>query len=115
MGIDLVAACPRRTLGLDDDNRVVLVRPEECIFDDELSTKAKEMGRKDMIKVRMDTNTFIFKVEAVTKDGPRTAIDVVRASLRILDYKLSLFSQDAYGDPIKDGDWLPRRAPTYQY
>ena len=39
----------------------------------------------------MDTNCFHFTVEAVTSDGPRTAVDVVRAAFRILDYKLSQF------------------------
>ena len=44
----------------------------------------------------MDTNCFHFTVESVTGDGPRTAVDVVRAAFRILDYKLSQFMDARY-------------------
>jgi len=104
--VDLVASCPRRTLGLDPFDKVQVVNPKDCIFDDEIVNKAKELGKPGMVTVKPDCNIFHFTVECVTADGPRSCIDVVRASIRILDYKLSNFLHDAYGDPITE--WLPQ-------
>lgn len=101
-----VESCPRKVFGVDDDNKVQIERTNDCIFCDECVTMAKVFGKKEMCSVKMDTNVFHFTVEAVTPDGPRSAIEVVRAAIRIFDYKMSLFLQDAYGDPIKE--WLPR-------
>jgi len=103
--IDFVQSCPRKCFDLDLEDMVILPRPNDCIFCDECVAKAKVYGKKDMVTVNMDTNMFHFTVEAVCPDGPRSVIDVVRASLRVLDYKMSVFIQDAYGDDIKD--YLP--------
>jgi len=105
--IEFVESCPRKVFELDMEDKVQIARYSHCIFCDECVTKAKVLGKKDMVTVKMDANMFHFTVEAVTPDGPRNVIDVVRAALRILDYKLSLFLQDAYGDPIKD--YLPMK------
>ena len=63
----------------------------------------------------MDTNCFHFTVEAVTSDGPRSAVDVVRAALRILDYKLSQFMDarlhKGFGESPGDMKW-EYMAPT---
>ena len=59
-------------------------------------SQARELGRKDLCSAQMDTNCFHFTVESVTSDGPRTAVDVVRAAFRILDYKLSQFMDARY-------------------
>lgn len=104
--VDLVASCPRRTLGLDATDKVQVVNAKNCTFDDEAVNKCKELGKPGMVTVKMDCNTFHFTVESVSPDGPRSVIDVVRASMRVLDYKMSLFLQDAYGDPITE--WLPQ-------
>jgi DNA-directed RNA polymerase II subunit RPB3 len=104
--IDLIQSCPRKTLCLDVEDKVQIRDRMACIFEDEVETKCKEMGKKGMVTMKMDTNVFHFTVEAVSEDGPRSAIDVVRASIRILDYKMSEFLRDAYGDPITK--WLPK-------
>jgi len=103
--IDFIEACPRRVFSLDIEDRVQVDKLMSCIFCDECVAKAKVFGKRDMVKVTMDASKFHFTVEAVTPDGPRSAIDVVRAGLRILDYKFSLFLKDCYGDDIKE--WLP--------
>lgn len=104
--MQFVEACPRKCFGINDENKVQIERAIDCVFCDECTTMAKVFGKKDMCSVKMDTNIFHFTVEAVTPDGPRSVIDVVRAAMRIFDYKMSLFLQDAYGDRITE--WLPR-------
>mmetsp|Transcript_105033 Transcript_105033/g.338684 ORF Transcript_105033/g.338684 Transcript_105033/m.338684 type:complete len:349 (-) Transcript_105033:75-1121(-) len=106
--IDFVQACPRNVFELDIEDKVQVERLQDCIFCDECTAKARTLGKKEMASVKMDANVFHFTVEAVTPHGPRSVIDVVRASLRILDYKMSLFLQDAYGDSINE--WLPRES-----
>lgn len=104
--IDFVQACPRKVFNLDIEDNVHVERLQDCIFCDECISKSRVLGKKDMVTVKMDHNMVHFIVEGVSPDGPRSMIDVVRASLRILDYKMSLFLQDAFGDPITDH--LPR-------
>ncbi|CAE7362350.1 polr2c [Symbiodinium necroappetens] len=103
--IDFVQSCPRKVfemVEIEDTHTIEVARHEDCIFCDECTTKARLLNKKDLCTATMDTSKFHFTVEAVTSDGPRTAVDVVRAALRILDYKLSLFLKDAYGDDIQD-------------
>lgn len=104
--IDFVQACPRKVFNLDIEDKVQVERLQDCIFCDECTSKARQYGKKEMVTIKMDANMFHFTVESVTEMGPRSAIDVVRAGLRILDYKMSLFLQDAYGDSINE--WLPK-------
>jgi len=104
--IDFVQACPRKVFGLDIEDKVQVERLRDCIFCDECTAYARIVGKKEMVTVKMDANMFHFTVEGVTADGPRNVIDVVRAGLRILDYKMSQFLQDAYGDPITE--YLPK-------
>ena len=103
--IEFVQCCPRQVFELVDieDSKDVIdvARRRDCIFCDECTTKARLLNKKDLCTAAMDTSKFHFTVEAVTSDGPRTAVDVVRAALRILDYKLSTFMRDAYGDEIQ--------------
>ena len=104
--VDFVQSCPRNVFEIDQDiEEIKVARHRDCIFCDECTTKARLLNKKDLCTAAMDTSKFHFTVEAVTSDGPRTAVDVVRAALRILDYKLSVFMRDAYGDEIKD--YLP--------
>ena len=103
--VEFVQACPRKVFDLDIEDAVHVARSKDCIFCDECHAKAREFGKRDLCSAQMDTNIFHYTVETVTPDGPRTAIDVVRAAFRVLDYKLSLFVRDAYGDEIKD--YLP--------
>lgn len=103
--IEFVESCPRKVFGLDIEDHVEVKGLMDCIFCDECVAKAKVWNKKDLVKIHMDASKFYFTVEAVTPWGPRTAIDVVRAGLRILDWKFSTFLKDAYGDEITD--WLP--------
>merc|ERR1719229_1576827 len=103
--IDFVQSCPRKVFDLDIEDKVYVKSLMDCIFCDECVAKAKVYGKREMVKIKMDPGRFYFTVESVTPHGPRSAIDVVRAGLRILDYKFSLFLRDAYGDDIKE--WLP--------
>jgi DNA-directed RNA polymerase II subunit RPB3 len=103
--IAFVQSCPRKMFGLDSEDKVQLERPEDCAFEDECVAKARELGKPGMVTVKMDTNIFHFTIEGVTKHGPRKPADVVRAALRVWDYKMQLFLQDAYGDPV--GETLP--------
>jgi len=103
--IEFVEACPRKVFELDIEDTVKVARYRDCIFCDECTTKARLLNKKDLCSAHMDTHKFHFTVEAVTSDGPRSAIHVVRAALRILDYKLSLFLRDAYGEDVTD--YLP--------
>ena len=98
--IEFVKACPRKVFELDIEDTILVQRHRDCIFCDECTAKARELGKRDLCSAQMDCNIFHFTVESVTPDGPRSAIDVVRAAFRILDYKLSQFMQDAYGDVI---------------
>jgi len=107
--IDFIESCPRKVFEFDIEDKVQIARYKDCIFCDECVTKGKLLGKKDMCTVKMDQNMFHFTVEAVTDNGPRNVIDVVRAAMRILDYKLSEFLRDAYGDEIQD--YLPREPP----
>lgn len=103
--IDFIQSCPRNVFGLDIEDKVIIKDLMSCHFCDECVAKAKVFEKKNLVKVHMDPSKFYFTVEAVTPGGPRSAIDVVRAGMRILDYKFSLFLKDAYGDEIKR--WLP--------
>jgi len=95
--VAFVEADPMKTFGLDSDDKVQIERPMDHAFDDECVSKAREMGKKGMLTVEMQQDMFHFRLESVTSDGPRRPKDVVRAALRILDYKLQLFLQDSYG------------------
>mmetsp|Transcript_92148 Transcript_92148/g.264114 ORF Transcript_92148/g.264114 Transcript_92148/m.264114 type:complete len:381 (-) Transcript_92148:142-1284(-) len=103
--LDFVQSCPRKVFDLDVEDRVYVKDLMSCIFCDECVSKAKVFGKRDMVKVHMDPNKFYFTVEAITTGGPRSAIDVVRAACRVLEYKYSLFLKDAYQDEITE--WLP--------
>jgi len=100
--IEFIQSCPRKVFDLDIEDKIVVKNLMDCHFCDECVAKAKVYGKKEMVKVHMDPSKFHFTVESVTPDGPRSAIDVVRAGLRILDYKFQMFIKDAYGDEIKE-------------
>jgi len=97
--IEFIQSCPRKVFELDDEDKVQVEKLRDCIFCDECDAKAKEWGKAGMVTVKPDTNTFHFIVESV---GNRTAIDIVRAAMRIWDYKMQLFLQDAFGDEITE-------------
>eukprot|EP00928_Gymnodinium_smaydae_P046725 TRINITY_DN31146_c0_g1_i1.p2 TRINITY_DN31146_c0_g1~~TRINITY_DN31146_c0_g1_i1.p2 ORF type:complete len:370 (-),score=74.29 TRINITY_DN31146_c0_g1_i1:82-1131(-) len=103
-GIEFVESCPRHVFTLEND-RVKLDKLDDCIQCDECSAKAKELGKKGIVTIKHDPNRFYFTVESVTPDGPRSVIDVVRAAIRVLDYKYALFTQDTFGDEITE--YLP--------
>lgn len=107
--IDFVQCCPRKVFELDIEDKVQVARLNDCIWCDECSAKVREFGHKDKVKATMHHDIFHFTVEGVTPDGPRSVIDVVRASIRVLDYKLSLLLKDTWGDEITD--WLPKDPP----
>jgi len=115
--IEIIESCPRKVFALEDVGekktgaKIVIDKLQDCIYCDECSYKAKAMGKdkEDLVKVVHDQNIFHFIVESVSPDGPRDVISVVRASLRVLDYKMSLFMQDTYGEEIKDV--LPYHSP----
>lgn len=96
--VAFVESCPRKVFGLDNSDKVQVERLNDCHYCDECVAKARELGKKEMVTVKMHQELFHFTVEAVTKDGPRKPADVVRAALRVLDWKLQLFLQDSYGD-----------------
>jgi len=104
--IDFIQTCPRKVFGLDIEDKVQVEKLRDCIYCDECVTKARELGKKEMVTVKHSFNVFHFTVEGVTPDGPRSVIDVVRASIRILDYKLQMFLKDTWGDEITE--CLPR-------
>eukprot|EP00747_Dinoflagellata_sp_TGD_P186239 gnl/TRDRNA2_/TRDRNA2_43167_c0_seq1.p1 gnl/TRDRNA2_/TRDRNA2_43167_c0~~gnl/TRDRNA2_/TRDRNA2_43167_c0_seq1.p1 ORF type:complete len:353 (+),score=71.53 gnl/TRDRNA2_/TRDRNA2_43167_c0_seq1:122-1180(+) len=99
---EFVDACPRRVFDFDDNDQVQVTKENDCIFCDECIAKAKEYSKPKMVTAKPNTNVYHFIVECVTPDGPRSCIDVVRAAIRIFDYKLNDFMKDAYGDPIED-------------
>jgi len=101
-----VESCPRKVFGLDNNDKIQIERLRDCIYCDECVAKARELGKKGLVTVKMDHNRFHFKVECVTKDGPRKPADVVRAAMRIFDHKLSLFLEDAYGQTKLQQDEL---------
>mmetsp|Transcript_38614 Transcript_38614/g.70239 ORF Transcript_38614/g.70239 Transcript_38614/m.70239 type:complete len:345 (-) Transcript_38614:114-1148(-) len=105
--LELVQSCPRKVFGLDIEDLVQVERHRDCIFCDECVTKSREFGKREMVKVAPRIDTFHFIVEAVTPEGPRSAIDVVRAALRILDYKLQKFVHEGFGEEV--GEVLPRQ------
>lgn len=104
--VSFIQSCPRRVFGFDDKDKVEVHRLMDCNYCDECKAWSRENGMKDMVTVKMDTNMFHFTVEAVTGDGPRRPVDVVRAAIRILDYKMQLFLKDGWNEEITE--WLPR-------
>jgi len=100
--VELVNCCPRKVFELDIEDKVQVERLMDCIFCDECVTKGREFKKKDMCTVKQDLNMFHFTMEGITVDGPRDMVEVLRASIRILDYKLSLFLKDSFGDEIDD-------------
>lgn len=98
--IEFVKSCPRKVFEIDIEDKVQVERLNDCIFCDECVAKSRDMGKRTMVTVKQDFNMFHFTVEGVTADGPRNMIDVVRASMRILDWKMQCFLKDAYGDDI---------------
>jgi DNA-directed RNA polymerase II subunit RPB3 len=98
--VAFVECCPRKVFGIDSNDRVRVERLRDCHYCDECVAKARELGKRNMVTVKMQQDMFHFKVESVTKDGPRKPAEVVRASLRIFDYKLQLFLKDAYNEKM---------------
>lgn len=101
-GLDLeekvafIESCPRKVFGLDNNDKVQVENLRACHYCDECVAKARELGKRNLVTVKMQQDMFHFRVEAVTKDGPRKPADVVRAAIRVLDYKLQDFLKDAY-------------------
>jgi DNA-directed RNA polymerase II subunit RPB3 len=108
--VAFVGSCPRKVFELDNADKVQVQRLNDCHYCDECVSKAAEFGKKELVTVKMDQELFHFRVEAVTKDGPRRPVDVVRAALRVLDYKMQHFLQDAYGDAIVE---IPQEPQLY--
>lgn len=106
--IDLIQCCPRKVFSTDIEDKIQVTDLQKCIFCDECVMFSAAKGKKNMVTIHMDPNMFHFIVEAVTAEGPRSVIDVVRASMRILDYKMQQFLKDAYSDTIDE--WLPRKS-----
>lgn len=106
--VEFIQACPRKVFDFDLEDKVQVTNLDDCIFCDECIAKAREFGKTHMVTVKQTMDVFHFIVEAVTAEGPRTAIDVVRASMRIFDWKLQEFQRDAFGDEIKE--WLPKHS-----
>jgi len=114
--IGFIESCPRKVFALDIEDKIQIEKLMDCIYCEECMAYSRDKGierknkdMKSMVVVTQDLNMFHFKVEGVTPDGPRSVIDVVRAAIRILDYKMSYFLQDAYDEEIEDGDWLPEQ------
>lgn len=100
--VNFVESCPRKVFGLDTSDKVQVERLNDCHFCDECVAKARELGKRTMVTVKMQQDMFHFRVEAVTTDGPRKPADVVRAAIRVFDYKMQKFLEDAYNDEIKE-------------
>lgn len=100
--VGFVQSCPRKVFDLDNTDKISVGRLMDCHYCDECKAKARELGKREMVEIKMDQHMWHFTVEAVTKDGPRKPADCVRAALRLLDYKLQLFLKDAYGDNISE-------------
>jgi len=96
--VGFVQSCPKKVFGLDSHDKIQVERLNDCHYCDECVAKAREYGKRELVTVKMTQDLFHFTVEAVTKDGPRRPSDIVRAALRVLDYKMQLFLQDSYGD-----------------
>lgn len=106
--VAFVESCPRKVFNLDASDKVQIGKKRDCHYCDECVSKAKELGKKGTVTIKMQQDMFHFTVESVTKDGPRRPADVVRASMRVLDYKMQMFMKDAYGDKIDyNTDVLP--------
>lgn len=99
--IEFVESCPRKVFDLTDD-KVKIARLDDCIFCDECEETGKRLGLRKLAKATQNTNMFHYTIESVTPHGPRSVIDVVRAALRVFDYKLRLFLKDTFGDEITD-------------
>lgn len=100
--VDFVQSCPRNVFDLDNDDKVQVARLRDCHYCDECIAKAREFGKRELVTVKMQQDMFHFRVEAVCPEGPRKPADVVRSAMRVLDYKMQLFLQDAYGENIQE-------------
>jgi len=102
--VSFVESCPRKVFGLDVNDKVQVERLNDCHYCDECVSKAREFGpeHRDLVTIKMQQDLFHFTVEAVTTDGPRRPVDVVRAAMRVLDYKMQDFLKDSYGTDIEE-------------
>merc|ERR1712012_903033 len=89
--VDFVQSCPRKVFSLDIEDHVQIDKLDECIFCDECCVKARELGKRDMVKVSFKPDTFHFIVEGVTPDGPRTAVDIERGASEFLTTSFRCF------------------------
>lgn len=110
-----VECCPRKVYALEQPgDKIIIDKLNDCIYCDECVAMAQVFGKRDMVTIQHNQNMFHFIIESVTPEpgaGPRSVIDVMRAAFRVLDYKLSLFVQDSWGDEIKE--WLPRESTAH--
>jgi len=100
--VAFVDSCPRKVFHLDTRDNVQIGKLRDCHYCDECVTKARELGNRGLVKVGIQQDKFHFRVDCVTSDGPRKPLDVIRAALRVLDYKLQHFLHDAYGMEIAE-------------
>lgn len=81
--------CPTRVFDLDDNNRVVLQRPSDCMFCRECTYLLEDFRRLPEdglgITVQHSNNHFYFSVETT---GALTAEEVVKESLIRLKEKV---------------------------
>jgi len=113
--VAFVESCPTKVFDLEQDDavkdghKVGVGRVRDCMYCDECVAKVREFAEKrndpalkGSVTIKMTQDMFHFKVESVTKDGPRTPADVIRTSIRVLDYKMQLFLHDSYGDEFEE-------------
>lgn len=99
--LEFVECCPRRVFGLDGQNKVQVEKLRACHFCDECDAKMKEWNKPGLVSVKLKQDEFHFTIESI---GTRTAIDIVRASMRIFEYKLQEFERDTFDTEITE--WL---------
>lgn len=88
-------SCPKGVYSYDERHRVLAIEDASaCVFCDECVLAASEMGKPDLVSVRMRPNKFIFKVESTGVMPPEEIVD---QALRTLASKLNLLDQAVKG------------------
>merc|ERR1712046_124213 len=60
--VAFIESCPRKVFGLDDQDKVQVERLRDCIYCDECVAKARELGKRGLVTIKMQQDMFHFRV-----------------------------------------------------
>jgi len=88
---EIVESDPNKVFHLNEQGgsfgkgEIVVAKPEDCTFCEDVVVKAKEIAGEECISIRPDMNHFIYTVETIGSLAPE---QVVKEGLHALKYKM---------------------------